>query len=70
MMIQTAPNWNNVLRSVERDGGRGREYTTITMIDSSGTTVVYRVMFQEVVKDMVHVSVEYVSKTDDYGGDH
>ena len=64
----SAPNWNNVLRSVERDGGRGREYTTITTIDSSGTTVVYRVMFQEVVKDMVHVSVEYVSKTDDYGG--
>ena len=64
-----SPNWNNVLRSVERDGGRGREYATITTIDSAGTSVVYRVMFQEVVKDMVHVSVEFVTKTADHGGE-
>ena len=61
---EPAPNWSNILRSVQRREGDTREYTTITTTDDTGKTFIYRVMTVTDSGDYVMATVEYVSSSD------
>ena len=60
---EPAPNWANILRSVERKEGGVREFTTITVTDDTGKTYIYRV--QKVVDngDYFTVTVDFFSSS-------
>ena len=63
---ETAPNWAMILRSIERNGGGSREFTTIRVKDDTGKTYIYQVNKVVDNGDYFTVTVQFSSNIDIY----